>query len=59
MNCDKCKYTGICKFEDGARTYELSLHEWIDNHTAEEQEVFVKCNKFSLKYPNENAKHIK
>lgn len=57
MNCDKCKFSGICKFEDDARSYEEQLHQWINTTTRPDNlEILVKCTKFSLKYPAVNIK---
>lgn len=54
MNCDKCMYKGICKFEDDARKFE----ETVDKFASDNQEILkpdcleilIKCNKFKMKY---------
>ncbi len=54
MNCDKCLYAGLCKYEDSARKFENVVKKFAKENVETEQpicvEVLIKCNRFKMKY---------
>lgn len=54
MNCDKCLYAGLCKYEDSARKFEDVVKKFAKENVETEQpicvEVLIKCNRFKMKY---------
>lgn len=54
MNCDKCLYAGLCKYEDSARKFENVVKKFAKENVEVEQpicvEVLIKCNRFKMKY---------
>lgn len=54
MNCDKCAYKGICKFEDDARKFEEVINSFADKNEEilkpDCLEILIKCSKFKMKY---------
>lgn len=52
-NCDRCRFIGICKFEEKARAYETALNDWTHENFADNPKCvvpLVKCEKFHFKY---------
>lgn len=54
MNCDKCLYAGLCKYEENARKFEDVVKKFAKENVDIKQpvcvEVLIKCNRFKMKY---------
>lgn len=49
MNCDTCRYSGLCKYEDDARKFETYILDQAKQEPAKEPEtisVIIHCTKY-------------
>jgi hypothetical protein len=56
MNCDKCLYSTLCKYEEDARKFEEIIKKFAKENDDVIKpaclELCVKCNNFRMKYNN-------
>ena len=59
MNCDKCLYAGICKYEEDARKFEEVINKFAKENESSLQpdclEILIKCNRFKMKYSKQDG----
>lgn len=53
MNCDRCRNSGICKYEDNAKEYEVRFNAWNTAQDALRPDILklnFNCKRFLMRY---------